>query len=72
MDRGGYGYTSSSITAAASDALRHCSSLYVKAGSMSTRADIIAAMGATGNATGTHLHFEVRVNGQYTNPAKYF
>ncbi|HPD87885.1 MAG TPA: peptidoglycan DD-metalloendopeptidase family protein [Oscillospiraceae bacterium] len=71
--RGGYGYYIIINHGGGIQTLYgHCSSLYVKAGQYVNQGDIIAAMGATGNATGTHLHFEVRVNGQYTNPAKYF
>lgn len=50
----------------------HCSALYVRAGQYVNQGDIIAAMGASGNASGNHLHFEIRVNGQYMNPALYF
>lgn len=50
----------------------HCSALYVWAGQYVNQGDIIAAMGSTGNSSGNHLHFEVRVDGQFMNPTYYF
>ena len=49
----------------------HCSQLFVKVGEWVTQGEQIAAMGRTGNATGVHVHFEVRSNGRYLNPANY-
>lgn len=49
----------------------HCSKLYVKVGQQLTAGDIIAAVGSTGNSTGSHLHFEIRQDGKYVNPANY-
>lgn len=49
----------------------HCSALYVVAGDYVSQGQQIAAVGATGNAYGNHLHFEVRVNGNYMDPANY-
>ncbi len=49
----------------------HCSKLYVKVGDKVNSADVIGAVGTTGNSTGPHLHFEIRRNGEYVNPAQY-
>lgn len=50
----------------------HCNVLYKSAGETVHQGDIIAAVGATGNVTGPHLHIEVRVNGVAYNPIDYF
>jgi murein DD-endopeptidase MepM/ murein hydrolase activator NlpD len=46
----------------------HNSVLYVRQGQSVARGQRITACGATGNATGDHLHFEVRINGDHTDP----
>lgn len=49
----------------------HNASLLAGVGDRVAKGDVIAKMGNTGRSTGTHLHFEVRKNGQYVNPLQY-
>lgn len=49
----------------------HNSANLVQKGQSVNKGDIIARVGATGNATGSHLHFEIRLNGKPVNPLNY-
>lgn len=49
----------------------HQSKLMVKVGQRVSRGEQIGAMGNSGRSTGTHLHYEVRVNGKAVNPMTY-
>ncbi len=49
----------------------HMSGFAVSAGQMVKRGQVIGYVGATGLATGPHLHFEVRINGIAQNPLGY-
>jgi len=46
----------------------HLASASVAPGQWVKEGDLIGAMGNSGNATGTHVHFEVRVNDEPTDP----
>ena len=50
----------------------HCQEVLVTQGNAVTRGQGIALMGSTGMATGPHLHFEVRQNGEAQNPIAFF
>ncbi len=70
MDRYGYGVRVRH-TADRETLYGHMNHLQVKAGQKVLRGDILGTMGRSGNATGVHLHYEVRVGGKPVNPQPY-
>lgn len=50
----------------------HLSSRCVSANQTVAQGQAIGGVGTTGSSTGNHLHFEIRVNGNKTNPCNYY
>lgn len=69
---GGYGnYTCIQHTSSMSTCYAHQSSYATSMGAGVKRGQVIGRVGNTGNSTGPHLHFEVRINGNPVNPMGY-
>ncbi|HEX9664296.1 MAG TPA: peptidoglycan DD-metalloendopeptidase family protein [Patescibacteria group bacterium] len=49
----------------------HASKIFVNPGQQVSRGQTLAMVGTTGWSTGTHLHFEVMINGVRQNPLSY-
>ena len=49
----------------------HLSKILVKAGQKINRGDVVGLVGETGETTGPHLHYEIRIGGEPDDPMKY-
>ena len=67
-EEGGYGKHIKVQIGEVSIIYAHCNNLYVKQGDKIIQGQEIAEVGSTGNSTGPHLHFEIRISEQTVNP----
>lgn len=70
MDRYGYGVVVRH-TPDIETLYAHMDHVEVHVGQKVNRGDILGVMGRSGNATGVHLHYEVRIDGKPVNPTPY-
>ncbi len=71
-ESGGYGnFTCIDHGGGLSTCYAHQTSFAVSAGASVAQGDVIGYVGSTGYSTGAHLHFEVRIYGQVTDPMGY-
>ncbi len=52
-------------------AYAHQQRIYASVGQTVAQGDVLGEVGSTGNSTGPHLHFEVRINGSAVDPLGY-
>lgn len=67
----GYGNMVRISHAGATSTYGHFSTLYVKAGDQVAQGEALGRCGSSGNSTGPHLHFELRVGGVLVDPESY-
>lgn len=73
-DKSGWGYGIFAVIdhgAGYETTYAHMSSVNVSEGDIIHEGDLIGTVGTTGRVTGAHLHFEVKLNGEFENPLSY-
>ncbi len=68
---GGYGYVVIVEVDNVEYYYGHASELLVSEGEYVETGEVIAKVGSTGRSTGSHLHFEIRIDGQAVDPLPY-